>query len=130
MKNSTVNINWMQHSSPLWLLLIILSFFSSCTVRKGIQASLEVPVTKQLSPIKAATNQLSVCHYVDTGADLIFTINKENSDTGFPHRSADRIIQPEIQFIWSDEKTLSGWPLTLKIESYILYNQMKYCICV
>lgn len=128
MRKSTENIKWLQHSIPLWLLLLIMSFFSSCTVRKGIQVSLEVPVTRQLNPSKATSNQQSACHYVEVGADLTFTFTKVNSDTGFPHLIADHIIQPEIRFISAGRNTTSGWPLSLKIESYILFKQMKFWI--
>ncbi len=50
---------------PLMIALIVLTVLSSCTVRKAIQAQLDVPVERQLNPSKSILTGGASCTTTD-----------------------------------------------------------------
>lgn len=60
---SNIFLNSFSKIKSLTLLVgfIIITFFTSCTVRKAIQVQLDIPITKQLNPSKAIQTNVKVC---------------------------------------------------------------------
>ncbi len=125
MKKPTGHIYRIQINGSLWVLIFLVSFFSSCTIRKGIQANFEIPVTKQLNPSKAVSGQYSACHYSETDVKATAFIQKSITGSGFLELAPESGIKFLSLFYKKKDNVISGWPLTLKVESYILFRQMK-----
>ena len=118
----------MQRATPIWILLVFVMLFSSCTIRKGVQAGLELPVNKQLNPSKATVFQQNGCLYSEeTVAATTPFLNKNN--TVFYKAIFFDFNLPAVNFLPEQKENVNaGWPLTLKIKQFILFRQLKALI--
>lgn len=109
--------------------LIVLTVFSSCTVRKAIQTQWDVPITQQLNPSKTILSGGASC----SAADLILLTDQsqrigfEHSDFFIPFFSDYRLVLSEIinapLRATSDARVIAD-----KVPIYILYKQMKFWV--
>lgn len=125
MKKPTGNISCNLDSKPLLLMLLVLSVLSSCNIRKGVQVSLEIPVTRQLNPSKATTGTTSVCSFAETKTDFDYLVPRPDMDMEYVSRSTGDFPGIQHHIPLTSHNISTGWPLTSKVETYILFRQMK-----
>ncbi|MEZ5105308.1 MAG: hypothetical protein R2757_12490 [Draconibacterium sp.] len=110
----------------LTVLLVVLTTFSSCTVRKAMQDELNMQVTQTLNPIKSATVNTNHCVSFDETSH--FTPRNENT------RQLHHIIFPNFSeetfrsyFTENQNPVLSISANTeiLTVPIYILFRQLK-----
>ncbi|QGY43175.1 hypothetical protein GM418_05730 [Maribellus comscasis] len=110
----------------LTLMLLILTTFSSCTVRKAIQAESKQEITQTLNPIKSATVASSHCFSYDEISAVYKTRTiVEQSD----------FFSDPITEIFISKNTINGKSLfpiipenpnsAVTIPLYILFRQIK-----
>ncbi|WP_205504000.1 hypothetical protein [Rufibacter psychrotolerans] len=118
--------NRQKSNLPLLVVLAVLAVLSSCSVRKSMQASLELPVTRLLVPAKTILTGEQQCASPDTVA-----LTEASKKTGFelpiaflpffsslyPTASAKE-EQPSVRIV-------EGPRGTGKVPIYILYKKMK-----
>ncbi|MCG6186538.1 hypothetical protein [Maribellus maritimus] len=109
----------------LTLLLLILTTFSSCTVRKAMQAELKQEITQTLNPIKSATIASYHCLSYDEISAVLKTGTNVVKLNFFPN---------SITQAFTSQNTVSGkylFPISVNLNSavtiplYILFRQIK-----
>jgi len=111
-------------SKSLWILLLVVSITSSCTIRKGIQAGLNIPVTRQLNPSKTFEVRTLLCFQpeVETIETNILPVKYEYTP------ALKTLIHDFIHIQTNTPKCISesaGSKITPQIPLFILYKQIK-----
>ena len=111
---------------PLLAIWVLLTLFSSCSVRKSVQAQLGFPVTKQLNPSKTSLTGEQHCEHPAHA-----TLLDQTKKTGF-EPAIDFLPSSSTLYLSATEKvadqpfsTLYGWFHPGKVPFYILYKKMK-----
>ncbi|UZR94201.1 hypothetical protein [Chondrinema litorale] len=104
--------------------LILLVFFTSCTVRKSVQTHLNIPVQKQLNVSKAVSTFLEVCEnstedvhlQIDNSQKEIKSIFPKNFNSVSSKPAVERAKYAILKHYWLSHPDV---PL------YIRYSKMK-----
>lgn len=105
--------------------LVLLVFFTSCTVRKSVQTHLNIPVQKQLNVSKAVSTHLEVCEnstddvhlQIDNSQKEIISIFPKNFNFSVSSKPAvERAKYAILKRYWLSNPNV---PL------YIRYSKMK-----
>lgn len=124
MEKPAEKIIFIRNNTPVWVMFLVLSLLSSCNIRKGIQAGLNIPVTKQLNPSKTTGTPDSSC-FISEGEVYAFPASKTDSSSGTALFHFRCFSVPAYQLVTIKVNTVQGWPLSLKVEPYILFRQLK-----
>jgi len=126
---STNNIRIKQTLSPFWVFMVFVALLSSCTIRKGVQASLHIPVSEQLNPSKTTTSGNTSCIYFEADKSKhSATSARSTHNLLFLSLSFVDELLPVQFFNPENEFVLNGWPLSKKVKQYILFSRLKYDI--
>ena len=126
MSNNFLNSFSKVKSLTLLVGFIIITFFTSCTVRKAIQFQLDIPITKQLNPSKALLTSVEVCENLEQKSFILplKTVGVELSNTALPTFSKTALthsIKKVVSFLFLTNKAVNSE----KIPFYILYLNLK-----
>ncbi len=125
---SNIFLNSFSKIKSLTLLVgfIIITFFTSCTVRKAIQVQLDIPITKQLNPSKAIQTNVKVCENFKQESFILplKRLGVELSNNAIPSFSKTALthfIKTVTNFSFLSNKIINSE----KIPFYILYLNLK-----
>lgn len=126
MSNNFLNSFSKIKSLTLLVGFIIITFFTSCTVRKAIQVQLDIPITKQLNPSKAIQTSVEVCENLERESFILplKTVGVELSNNAIPSFSKTALthsIKTVTNFSFLSNKVINSE----KIPFYILYLNLK-----
>ena len=126
MSNNFLNSFSKFKSLTLLVGFIIITFFTSCTVRKAIQVQLDIPITKQLNPSKAIQTSVEVCENLEQESFILplKTVGVELSNNALPSFSKTALthsIKTVASFSFLPNKVVNSE----KIPFYILYLNLK-----
>jgi len=109
---------------PLMIALIVLTVLSSCTVRKAIQAQMDVPVARQLNPSKSILSAGTFCAATD-----VLPAAQQMDFTGIEFTAFLVPLILNLRFLVHAEPApfvhTQTVGITDKIPFYILYKKLK-----
>lgn len=113
-------------SRSIVVLLAVLTLFSSCTVRKPLQAELDVAVTRSFNPSKITFSAHTQCAYTEQAVTIyqVKHVDFKFLQDGLPSFSEAFLSIPEatnIHYL----AVVSHEHHADKIPLYILYKKMK-----
>ncbi|WPP49710.1 hypothetical protein [Catalinimonas niigatensis] len=111
------------------VLLVVLTLFSSCSVRKPIQAELDVAVTRSFNPPKTTFSAHTQCVYADQAVAFheVKHIDFKFLQDYLPPFLEVFLLIPDAANIHSSALA-SDKHIAHKVPLYILYKKMKFWV--